>query len=66
MNIFDINDNMTFKTIVLSTYDIFANRIVNTIVEKRLKKNDKKKYVNKWTKKFNIVILNENHKLRHF
>jgi cytidylate kinase len=38
-----INDNMIFKTIVLSTYDIFANRIVNTIVEKRLKKNNKKK-----------------------
>ncbi len=65
MNIFDINDRMTFKTIVLSTYDIFANRIVNTIVEKRLRKNDKKKYVNKWAKRFNIVILNEDHKLRH-
>jgi hypothetical protein len=65
MNIFDINDKMIFKTIVLSTYNIFANRIVNTIVEKRLRKNDKKKYVNKWAKKFNIVILNENHKLHH-
>jgi hypothetical protein len=65
MNIFDINDKMTFKTIVLSTYDIFASRIVNTIVEKRLRKNDKKRYVNKWAKRFNIVILNEDHKLRH-
>jgi hypothetical protein len=46
MNIFDINDKMTFKIIVLSTYDIFTNRIVNTIVEKRLRKNDKK---NMWT-----------------
>jgi hypothetical protein len=66
MNIFDINDSMTFKIIILSTYDIFANRIVNTMIEKRLKKNDKKKYVNKWTKRFNIVILNEDHKLRYF
>jgi hypothetical protein len=65
MNIFDINDKMTFKTIILSTYDIFASRIFNTIVEKRLKKNDKKRYVSKWAKRFNIVILNENHKLRH-
>jgi hypothetical protein len=65
MNIFDINNKMTFRTIVLSTYDIFANRIVNTIVEKRLKKNDKKKYVSKWAKRFNIVILNKDHKLRH-
>jgi hypothetical protein len=65
INIFDINDKMTFKTIVLSTYDIFANRIVNTIVEKRLRKNDKKKYVSKWAKRFNIVILNEDHKFRH-
>jgi hypothetical protein len=63
--IFDPNDSKASKTVMLSTYDTFASRTIITTMEKRDKKKDRKRYVSKWNGVFNMVFLDEGHKLRH-
>jgi hypothetical protein len=64
-NVFKQNERNVSRTMILFIYDIFVNRIVNTVMKKRFEKKNKKRYVNKWTSKFDIVILNKDHKLRY-
>jgi hypothetical protein len=63
-NVFEQNERSVSRTMILFTYNIFVSRIVNIVMKKRLEKKNKKRYVSKWTSKFDIVILNEDHKLR--
>jgi hypothetical protein len=65
-NVFEQSERSVSRTMILFTYDIFVNRIVNTVMKKRFEKKNKKRYVSKWTLRFDIVILNEDHKLQHF
>jgi SNF2 family DNA or RNA helicase len=63
--VFDTSNPQSAKTILLSTYDTFASRTLNTVFEKREGKKDRKRYMSKWKNIFNVVILDEGHKLRH-
>jgi hypothetical protein len=63
--IFDTNNSRAFRVIILSFYEIFVVRIL-TIFIKRIKFNKEKKiYESKWTEVFNMILLNENHWMRH-
>ena len=63
------NDSMraVFRIVILSIYDTFIARI---LIKTSIEKDDEEKksqilYFSKWKKVFRVMIVNENHRLKH-
>lgn len=63
--IFDPTNPKASQTIILSSYDTFAQRTLKVTKQQKRNGQYKKIYTSSWQGVFDIVIMDEGHKLRH-
>lgn len=63
--IFDKTNLATSSVVTLSSYETFSTRTVSVHIRRTKSKKEKKTYESKWTNRFDVIILDEGHKLRH-
>lgn len=63
--IFDLTNPKASQTIILSSYDTFAQRTLKVTKQQKRNGQYKKVYTSSWQGVFDIVIMDEGHKLRH-
>ena len=63
--IFDLTNLKALQTIFLSSYDTFTQRTLRVTKQKKTNSKYKKVYTFQWERVFNVVMMNEDHKLQH-